>query len=98
MDPQLLTTAKASDAPQPLCASTPCYKFTVKGAKSLDGASNDNAGDVYIGRSAAVGEQPIVLGPGLEKTFTAEQGRTDPAHWYFKVATDDDGVVVVISQ
>jgi hypothetical protein len=94
--PQFLTTAKITDGPVPLCASKTCRQFTVAACKAKDGTENTT--DINIGRSNVANEQPLIMPPSQERTFTAPaNGRIDPHDWHFTVLSDDDGVVVIIT-
>lgn len=69
---------------------------TILGRKSLDGTAN--TGSVKLGLSALASKQPYVLTSGASITIEAPLGskfRFDG--WYFVVASDGDGVVVIWS-
>lgn len=69
---------------------------TILGRKSLAGTAN--TGTVLLGLSNAANQQPYPLTAGASITIEAPLGskfRFDA--WYFKVASDGDGVVVIWS-
>ncbi len=93
----LVTQADHTAAPKAL-ASTRTYfrRATILACKALDGTNN--TGDVQLGPSASASEQPFLLAPGDQVSLEAPTGaKWDFEDWYFTVASDGDGLVVIYS-
>ncbi len=92
----LVTTTTAAGPTQFSSAVKNFRRATVLACKALDGTVN--VGNVKIGQSSAADEQPYVLTPGDEILLeAAPKARLDFSTWYFTVAENSDGLVIIYS-
>jgi hypothetical protein len=95
---QFVITSTVAAGPTPLSSVVKnCRNFTLIAAQTLEGpTASPNTGLVKVGNSAVAAEQPIEFNPGDERGFAPRDGGMyDLSQYYFTVATDGDGLVVV---
>jgi hypothetical protein len=92
---QVLRTALISDGRVAMSATNLwVQRVTVLGKKTLSGTVN--AGSINLGPSSAASEQPYVVVSNDVITIEAAAGvEFNLADWYFIVASDGDGIVVI---
>lgn len=99
--PQFVVTGTTAANPNPLSAVVKnCRMFMIIGRHKLDGLDDTgiNTGKVTLGHDSTAGSgvQPILFNPTDERVWNAPAGQGfDLNRWYFNVATNGDGLVVV---
>lgn len=92
---QILKTIAAAATAEKLSATQKYFRQAILVAKK-DLAGTDNTGAVYLGRSSAANEQPIVIQPGGSYVLEPPNGaKFDLSDWYLDADTNDDGVVIL---
>jgi len=94
---QFVKTSSTPATPVALSATSKLFqRATIIALKTLAGGTN--SGNVNLGASSTVNQQPYVLEPGDEIVLEAPIGKQwNFTDWYLDVANSGDGVVVIYS-
>lgn len=98
--PQILVTGTTAANPNPISAKAiHARMFIAVARKGMDGmdVTKVNVGIVTLGHGQGMGAvQPLIFNPGDERTWNFQGGMgIDLSRFYFNVANDGDGLVIV---